>query len=415
MTSTQARPTGIVPDDPALRLLALGTLVNRAGTGAIMTTLVLYFTRVQELSPTRVGLALSIGAVVAMVVQVPVGHLGDVRGPRGILSALQVLTGIFTAGLIFTGSIAVLIPVIALVLGAQSGASAVRNGYIARIAPGPTGVHFRAYLRAVTNLAIGFGTLLGGVALWVDEPWAYLVVFGLDASFSVLTGLISMRLPHLEPAPARVAGEPMFGVLRDPPYVVVTLLTGIVAIHFQVIAVGIPLWISIQTHAPTHMVAVLLLLNTIVVTLFQVRASRGSDTVANSAVATARGSGWLAAAFCVWALSAGVDPTKSVVLLLIGACVHVVGEMLTSGGQWGTTMGLAPQERQGQYQGFAGLGFGLANVIGPGLIAWLCVDHGRAGWLVLAAIVLLAGLLTPPACAWALRTRERYGAATASG
>ena len=404
----------IIPRDPALRLLALGALVNRAGTGAIMTTLVLYFTHVEALPATRVGLALSAGAVVAMIVQVPLGHIGDVLGPRGVLGVLQVLTGLFTAGLVITHSIALLIPVISLVLGAQAGAGSVRNGYIARIAPGPEGVAFRAYLRAVTNLAMGLGTLLGGVALWIDHRWAYVAVFVMDASFSVLTGLISLRLPRLPKSPPRGAGEPMFAVLRDPPYVVVTLLTGVVAIHFQVLAVGIPLWIGTQTPALTHMVAVILLVNTVVVTLFQVRASRAADTVVNAAVATARGSAWLAAAFCIWALSSGVDATKSVVLLLIGACVHVVGEMVTSGGQWGLTMGLAPQERQGQYQGFAGLGFALSNVIGPALIAWLCVDHGRLGWLILAGLVLGAGVLTRPATAWALRTRERYGAATAT-
>ena len=405
----------ILPRDPALRLLALGALVNRAGTGAIMTTLVLYFTRIEALPATRVGLALSAGAVVAMIVQVPLGHLGDALGPPGMLSTLQVLTGVFTAGLVVTHSIALLVPVISLVLGAQAGAGSVRNGYIARIAVGSEGVHFRAYLRAVTNLAMGLGTLLGGVALWIDQTWAYLAVFVMDASFSVLTGLISLRLPAIAKAPPRGAGEPMFAVLRDPPYVVVTLLTGIVAIHFQVLAVGIPLWISTRTQAPPHMVAVILLINTIVVTLFQVRASRAADTVANAAVASARGGACLAAAFCIWALSTGVDATKSVVLLVLGAGVHVVGEMLTSGGQWGTTMGLAPQTRQGQYQGFAGLGFALSNVIGPALIAWLCVDHGQLGWLILAAMVLLAGILTRPACAWAARTRERYGAATASG
>lgn len=94
---------------------------------------------------------------------------------------------------------------------------------------------------------------------------------------------------------------------------------------------------------------------------------------------------------------------------------HVVGEMLTSGGHWGTSMGLAPMHRQGQYQGFAGVGFDLANVAGPTLVAWLCIDLGRLGWLILAAAVLGAGVLIRPACAWALRTRERYGAGSATG
>ena len=38
------------------------------------------------------------------------------------------------------------------------------------------GVAFKAYLRAVTNVAMGFGALVGGLTLWLDATWAYLAV-----------------------------------------------------------------------------------------------------------------------------------------------------------------------------------------------------------------------------------------------
>jgi MFS family permease len=89
--------------------------------------------------------------------------------------------------------------------------------------------------------------------------------------------------------------------------------------------------------------------------------------------------------------------------------------MVGSGGQWGLQMGLAPRERQGQYQGFAGMSFSLSGIVGPPLIALLCIDWGRPGWFVLGAVVLAAGLLSVPASAWALRSRERYGVLDYSG
>jgi MFS family permease len=95
----------------------------------------------------------------------------------------------------------------------------------------------------------------------------------------------------------------------------------------------------------------------------------------------------------------------AVALLLLGAAVHVVGEMISSGGQWGLSMGLAPMERQGQYQGFASLGFSLSNVIAPTLITLLCIEWGRPGWWLMGALVLGSGLLLVPASRWALRTR----------
>jgi hypothetical protein len=160
---------------------------------------------------------------------------------------------------------------------------------------------------------------------------------------------------------------------------------------------------------------VLLVLNTAVVALFQVRMTGGTDTVPHSASTMLRGGLWIAAGFAVIALTDGVGRTTAIGLLLLGASIHVVGEMISSGGQWGVSMGLAPQERQGQYQGFAGLGFSLANVAAPTMITLLCIEWGRPGWFVMAGLVLGAGAAMKPVCAWALATRERYGAATATG
>lgn len=419
MTSDRVTPAPLtrrgVPVDPTLRVLALGTLVNRAGSGALYTTFALYFTREVGLAATEVGVALSTGALVGMLAQVPAGHLGDLRGPREVMRAITVAGGIATFGFLVARDLWALILVLALVTSATSASNALRNGYIARVAVGGQGVRFKAYLRAVTNVAMAFGGLLGGLALWVDQPWAYLAVFAFDASGTIATGLMFSWLPHLEPAPARADGEPRLGVLRDAPYVVVTALSGIVAMHFFVIEVGIPLWISEHTDAPTSMVAVLLVLNTAAVALFQVRLTRGTDDVTSSAMTMLRGGAWIAAAFVVIAFSDGPGEIAAIVLLLVGSTVHVVGEMISSGGQWGVSMGLAPAERQGQYQGFAGLGFGLAAVIAPTLVTVLCIEWGRPGWFVIAGLILGAAALQKPASAWALATRERYGAATASG
>src|SRR3954454_2388033 len=341
-----------VPVDANLRTLALATLVNTAGNGAMMTTFALYFTHSVGIPATQVGLALSVAAVSGMLFQVPIGHLGDTRGPREVLCWLTGLAGVASLGLLLTHDIWVL----CLVLGVQAvfdrGASAVRGGVIARLAEGGSAVAFKAYLRAVTNVGISFGALLGGLALAVDRPWAYLSVFALDSATFVLTAFALRRLPHLEPAPAREQGAPRLQVLRDVPFVVVSLITGIFAIHFLVMELAIPLWIATRTTAPTSLVAAVLLVNTVSVALLQVRLSRGATTVTTSARALAVGGGWVLAGFALIAFADGQDTWLAVVLVLAGAGVHVVGEMVGSGGQWGLQMGLAPRERQGQYQGF---------------------------------------------------------------
>lgn len=404
-----------VPTDPDLRVLALATLVSRAGSGASTTTFAIFFTRDVGIAPTTVGLLLSIAALAGLLGQVPLGHLGDLTGPRELLRTLTIASGVALLGLLVARSPWALGVVLGLATLLNSGSGAVRNGMVARIATGGRGVAFKAYLRAVTNVAMSFGAALGGLALLVDATWVYLAVFALDGVCTIAAGLVVARLPHLPPAPARQAGEPRLAVLRDRPYVLVTLLTGVVAMHFAVMEVGIPLWIAEHTDAPTWMVSVLLVLNTVVVALFQVRLSRGADDVTSSARTMVLGCAWIAAGFAVIAVSAGVTRWVAVAVLLVGAGVHVVGEMVSSAGQWGLTMGLAPTERQGQYQGFAGTGFSLSNVVAPTLIVWLCIEWGWEGWLVIGATVLASGLLLVPVSAWALRTRQRYGALSATG
>jgi hypothetical protein len=419
VTSELAPPAALtrrgIPTDPTLRILALGTLVNRASGGAVFTTFALYFTRHVGLQPAQVGIALSVAAAAGAIAQVPGGHLGDVRGPREVMRELTLLTGVATAGLALARSFWALVVVASLVTAAQMAANSVRNGYIARIAAGSQGVRFKAYLRAVTNVAMTFGALVGGIALWIDEPWAYVSVFLFDAATCVVTGLLFGRLPHLPGAPARGEGEPRLGVVRDLPYVAATLLTSVLFMHFVVLEIGIPLWISEHTTAPTAMVAILLGLNTVAVALFQVRLSRGAEDVATGAHAVLRGAVWIAAALVLIGLTDGVAREVAIPLLLLSSGVHVVGEMISSSGQWGVSMGLAPVERQGQYQGFAGLAFSLSRVAAPTLITTLCIEWGAPGWFVLGGLILAAGVLMRPVSRWGLATRERYGAATASG
>ena len=200
---------------------------------------------------------------------------------------LTALAGVASVGLLVTHNIWLLCAVLGVQAVFDRGASAVRSGLIARLAEGGQAVAFKAYLRAVTNVGISFGALLGGVALAIDETWAYLSVFALDALTFVATAFALRLLPHVEPAPPREEGAPRLQVLRDTPYVVVSVLTGIFAIHFLVMELAIPLWIATRTSAPHSLVAVVLLVNTVSVALFQVRLSRGATTVLTSARALA--------------------------------------------------------------------------------------------------------------------------------
>ncbi|GAB3059945.1 MFS transporter [Intrasporangium mesophilum] len=416
MTTTATEPLTRkgIPIDPVLRVLALGSFANRFGAGAVLTTSALYFTRQVGFTATQVALAMSVAAVVGIVVQVPAGHLGDTRGPRETLTFFMTGAALFSAPPVFARSpwgLAVLLGILALF---ERGAGAVNQGLVAQLATGGRGVLFKAYLRAVTNTALGLGSVFGGAALVIDQPWAYVSVFFLNAAFTGFAAWNTRRLPHIEPH-ERTAGEPRIAVLRDWPYVVITVITGLFSLHFFVMELGLALYISAHTQAPTVMVAVLLIVNTTAVALFQVRLSRRADSVRAGAKALVRGAWWIAAGFAIVAVADRGSMWLAIAALVAGSLVHVVGEMIGSGGQWGLQMGLAPHERQGQYQGFAGLGFSVLAVVGPPIVTFLCVDLGETGWLILAVFMVVIALVSVPAARWALASRARYGVTTHSG
>ena len=403
-----------IPLDPQLRVLAIGAFATRFGSGAVMTTSAIYFTRHLGFTVGEVALAVSVAAAAAMIAALPAGHLGDTRGPREVLNVIMLALAVATPLPVLATSPWVLTLLLAVEAALASAANAVRNGLTAQVAIGGRGVQFKAYLRAVTNSGIALGSVVGGAALVVDTRAAYVSVFVMAGVLCGFAAWNTTRLTHLPPY-RRPDGEPRLGVLRDLPFVAVVLSTSMFSVHFVAAELGLALFVSQRTQAPQVMVAVLLLANTVAVASLQVRLSTSADSVATGGRALVRGGALIAVGFALIGLADGSSAWVAVAVLLAGACVHVVGEMIGSGGQWALQMGLAPHERQGQYQGFASLGFSLMNVVGPPVVTLLCIQGGRLGWVAMGLMVLVSGVAAQALGHWALANRTAYGVTTHSG
>ena len=166
-----------IPLDPQLRVLAIGAFATRFGSGAVMTTSAIYFTRHLGFTVGEVALAVSVAAAAAMIAALPAGHLGDTRGPREVLNVIMLALAVATPLPVLATSPWVLTLLLAVEAALASAANAVRNGLTAQVAIGGRGVQFKAYLRAVTNSGIALGSVVGGAALVVDTRAAYVSVF----------------------------------------------------------------------------------------------------------------------------------------------------------------------------------------------------------------------------------------------
>lgn len=388
------------------RPLALAQLTDAIGLGGYLVCSALYFTRIVGLTPAQVGFGLTVGWAVGFVAGVPLGHLADRRGPRGVAVLLSLCTAAALAGFLFVRGFVPFVAVACLYSSALCGLNAARQALLAGLVDPAARTRVRAVLASAINGGIAIGAGGGGIALQIDSAPAYLTVFALDALSLVLSALILLTLPVVPPTEA-TAGEPKLAVLRDRPYAVVALLNMVLQLHIPLITLAIPLWIVERTNAPGWTVSALLVLNTVSIVLFQVRVAR-RVTDLSSATRHVRHAGVaLFAACAVFATSGfGAPAWLAVAILLLAAVLQSGAEMMHAGGAWEISFGLAPEGRHGQYQGFFGSGFTIARMLGPLLLTTLVLNWGTVGWLVLGALFVAAGVAMGPAVRWARRTRD---------
>jgi MFS family permease len=391
---------GLIPEPGPLRALALATLLSRVGNGLLMTVSVLYFNRIVGLSIAQIGVGLTIAGLFGLLAGIPLGHLADRRGPRTLFVVLGGSVAVLSLAYLLVQTFWQFLGVAIVLTILDRGAGAVRAALIGAVTTGAGRVAARAYLRAITNIGIMAGAGIGALALHFDTALAYRVMFGLDSVLTLASAFVILAIPRVPPQPKAEDG-PVWIALRDRGYLAVAALNAGMSIHYAVLDVAIPLWVVDHTDAPRWTVALLLVINTVVVSLFQVRSSRGIADPASAAKAT-RTAGWLLlASMGLFAGASGGGVVVAVALLALGAFVQVLGELLQSSGSFLLSYDLAPDQAQGQYQGVWGTSMSISTMIAPTVLALLPLGLGVPGWIILGVWFAVIGVLFVPVVRWA--------------
>ncbi|MFG1911198.1 MFS transporter [Kribbella sp. NPDC048928] len=395
----------MLPPAGAPRDLAMAQLANSVGDGAFVVTSALFFTRVVGLSTAEVGLGLTIAWLVGFLAGVPLGNLADRRGARGtaILLALSTATAV-TSFLVVRSFVGFLVAA-TLYACSQTGLTAARQALLAGLVQPAERTRIRAFLQSTVNAGLAVGALLGGLALRFDSKAAYLIVFAIDAVSFLIAAALIRRVPPIVTT-IRAKGEPRLAVLHDRPYALLALINAVMLLFMPLISLVGPLWIVTRTNAPSWIVASLMIVNTLGVTLFQVRIAKAVRDL-RTATRSVRYAGVAMLAACaVFATTAAhLSAPLTAGVLVLAAALLTLGEMKLASGAWEIGFGLAPADKQGQYQGFFGSGPAIARMLGPALLTTVILGWGPIGWLAVGALFLGTSCATGPAVRWAARTR----------
>jgi MFS family permease len=395
----------IVPSNGPARILCAGALGTAVGDGAWYTLWAIYFTRILHLSPGRVGIALTVAGLAALLVITPIGHLGDLLGLRGTLVTALAVQAAAMACYLLVGSFWSLLAVAAVATSASQSASGVRDALTSSIPTSQDRFSLLAQERSAHQLGFAVGAALGALVLVVGTRPAFLAVIVLDSVTSFLYAGWLLRLPRL-PVLARGRSAFQLTVIKDVPYIVVVGLTAALALCWGLLSTGIPLWITHHTRLPIALAAIIIVGNTLGVAFFQVRASRNSQRPRHAARMAAASGVTLALACLLLAATDHGHGWVATLLLLAGGAAELVGELWFVAALWGLSVGLRPGDgAAGQYQGMATTGIALATMLSPALMVGLVVTWGLPGWFCLAVLFAAVGGLTVPATAWALRRR----------
>jgi hypothetical protein len=244
----------------------------------------------------------------------------------------------------------------------------------------------------MANLGIALGTVLAGVALWIDTPIAYQSAIFLDFLMFLWAATFIFRLPRVAPTTKR--GEKLNLIaFKDWRFLAATIVNGVVSIHFIIQGVALPLWILHYTDVPKWWVSVLFVINTVLVTVLQIRLSRGTGDLMVSVKKFRLGTAYLLVSCLVYSASANLDIWLSATILGVGMVIHTLGELYAAAGSWSIGFELAVEKHMGQYQGVYSLGWGLGGTFGPLYITAMVVGLGVIGWVIMGLVFLVAGFV----------------------
>jgi hypothetical protein len=412
----------LVPPTALSRRLATQSLLFATAEGTFLTGSAVFFTQVVGLRAAQVGLGLTIAGVVSFLVAYPAGKLTDRIGPKRMWAVGAMVAALMFAAWPFIGSFAGYVAMVVCFEIVENAAGAGRNAYILDVMPEDERVATQAYMYSALNVGFTLGAVIGGIALAFDNVTVmrWLPLFTL--AIGLANAVFIARLPRAPHDVRRTSGDGEQpadrprgrGPLHNVGWMLGSLFLGTMWTNQVLLNVVIPLWLVQATDAPHWLLAWLFGTNTVLCIFLPAYTSRGVAAVSD-ALRSIRISGAFFVAACLITMATHSTAGFLTIFLVWLGHVAVTGaELYTSGASWALQARLMDPARRGEYGGVSEVFSTLGGRWAPALytllaMSWHPAGLPGAGWLVIAAIALVAVVGLHPSSRMAERFLEREG------
>ncbi|MGI5354021.1 MFS transporter [Streptomyces sp. CA-252508] len=401
MTRTKNRPALAqrIPGGRDGRRMLLVSLIDKIGTGLWATALPLYFTQVTAMTVAHVGLLVGVSGGIGIAGAPLAGRLADRFPVTRVLISAQLLRAAALLALLTTHDHALLLAYSAIGALPDRASGVLTKLYAARLA-GPRRARYQAVNRTVANIGWAIGGLGAAAALAVATTTAYQTLLIGNALSYVIAAALTLRCAE-PPSPARIAATPTTPAptvpakpsnpWRDRTFLLYTATEAALFLDDAILQVGMPLWIVHATDAPVGLAPLLLVLNSVLVVLFQVPLARFGTTPAAARTLLTPLACLFTTGCLALAASAAGDRWTAVAALTTAAVALTFAEMIQATASWELSVALAPADAQGAYLGVHGLAASAQRSAGP-LLVTAAITAGPLAWPVLGAAFTLTCL-----------------------
>ena len=373
--------------DRALRPVLAVSLVGSIAGSSAYPFMGIWAIRHLHAPQSRLALTYLVGAALSGLMGYAAGHWSDRVGRRPMILVgwgFQAIVPLLLIGVgqhVYAGlALLALLPVFGSIGGAADQAMVADL-----VAPERQEVAY-ASVRVASNLGVAIGPPLGGLLL-IGNHWNHLWVgtLGLSlAGFAIALRYIPRGGAY---APTGPPQRGSFGVIiRDSPFLLFMVASVLATMTYIATETLLPISVTTTHHLAPAAWGVLMILNPLAVTLFQLRVTRWTTAIPAS-VKLGIAMPLMGVPFLLLNVN-GSAPVIAVVIVLF-----VIGEMLWVPTSQAVVAALAPADIRGAYMGAFGSTWSIGWALTPFLGLEVRSAYGDATmWVCVAVVGVLAGI-----------------------